>query len=371
MCLLVLFSCDHDHGLDSDDSNFPSNQSNLVRTCGMHNHMEKLLTNPDYAKMHQNKLAKIESMASTRSLCSNPVVLPVAVHFQGVNGDPACLVSLAENQIQILNDDFNGTNSDISNWTNGSSSSFPGVNFAEACLSFQLADTNHPSGFGLVDGQPAVTINQTTGDFNASFSGYLNIFVQFGTGVLGYSPLGGSGNGDGVVVEASAFGSGSGCGNVVPNAPYNLGRTTTHEVGHYLLLDHIWGGGCGQDDGVSDTPSSADSYYDCPSVGVSSCGSVDMHMNYMDYTNDACMYMFTEGQATRSENYVSSSLNILTSNASNVISGSGSGGGSGGGNNDPCGMVTDLTGSVQDASSIEISFTGGCTPLQSEIQTCG
>jgi len=174
----------------------------------------------------------------------------------------------------------------------------------------------------LTNGQPAVTINQTTGDQNSAWAGYLNIYVQFGTGVLGYAPLGGSGNGDGVVIEGTAFGAGSQCGNIGAQAPYNLGRTTTHEVGHYLLLDHIWGNGCGQDDLVADTPNSQSEYYDCPNVGASSCGSTDMHMNYMDYTNDACMYMFSAGQITRSENYVTSNLGNLTSNASNVIGGS-------------------------------------------------
>jgi len=260
--------------------------------------------------------------ALSRATCSNPPVIPVAVHYQGASGaDAACLIDLAKNQIAILNDDFGGTNSDIDKWTNDAASSFPGVSNGEACLKFCLADLDHPSGYGLQEGEPAVTINQTTGDSNNDFTGYLNIFVQFGTGVLGYAPLGGSGNGDGVVIEGTAFGSGSGCGNIVPGAPYDLGRTTTHEVGHYLLLDHIWGGGCSQDDDVADTPDSNDSYYDCPSIGESSCGSTDMHMNYMDYTNDACMYMFSAGQMDRSENYVATSLVILTQNASTKCSG--------------------------------------------------
>ena len=94
-------------------------------------------------------------------------------------------------------------------------------------------------------------------------------------------------------------------------------------MGHYLLLDHIWGenGGCNSDDEVSDTPNSSEPYYDCPSIGASTCSSTDMHMNYMDYTNDACMYMFSEGQAARMTNYVNSSLSILTNNASNVVDG--------------------------------------------------
>ncbi len=294
----------------------------LKRTCGHEIHMEKLLSDPAYKVAHEAKLQKaVEMKHSIRNRTA--VTIPVAVHYQGATGvNTQCLIDLAQEQIDVLNDDFKGTNGDITNWTAGSSSSFPGVSNGAGQITFTLADKNHPSGFNLTNGQKAVTINQTTGDQNNAWAGYLNIYVQFGTGVLGYAPLGGSGNGDGVVIEGTAFGSGSQCGNIGAQAPFNLGRTTTHEVGHYLLLDHIWGGGCGQDDLVADTPNSDSEYYDCPNVGVSSCGSTDMHMNYMDYTNDACMYMFSAGQVARSENYVASNLTNLTSNASNVIGGS-------------------------------------------------
>ena len=83
-------------------------------------------------------------------------------------------------------------------------------------------------------------------------------------------------------------------------APYNGGRTLTHEVGHYLNLRHIWGDGrCNRDDFVSDTPTSSAANYGCPDYPDVSCRSNDMTMNYMDYTDDACMNMFTEGQNDR------------------------------------------------------------------------
>lgn len=294
----------------------------LRRSCGTDAHMDRLLLDADYRKKHEDKFLRLTKMADERSAqCNTPTVLPVAIHFQGVtNPDPVCLRALAQTQVDIINNDFGGTNADITNWTQSASSSFPGIDFGEACLKFCLASKNHPNGFNLNNGDPAVTINQTTGDFSSAWSGYLNIFVQFGTGVLGYSPLGGNGNGDGVVIEATAFSTGNGCGNIAPSAPYDLGRTLTHELGHYLLLDHIWGGngGCNDDDGVSDTPVSTEPYYGCPNVGASSCSSTDLHMDYMDYTNDACMYIFTDGQAVRMENYVASSLQNLVNNAANV-----------------------------------------------------
>ena len=135
---------------------------------------------------------------------------------------------------------------------------------------------------------------------------------------LGFSPLGGNGNGDGVTVDNNAFASVGGCTGNNPNSPFDLGRTLTHEFGHYFSLPHIWGGGCGSDDGVADTPNQSGSRFGCPNLGVSSCGSNDMHMNYMDYTEDACMYMFSAGQMDRMENYISSFLGNVINNGVNI-----------------------------------------------------
>lgn len=296
-----------------------------ARACGMEQHMEQLMLDPDYALAHQRKFERVAIPVERGrdGHCANVIVVPVAVHYQRLRGsvDVQCLRDLAQNQIDILNADYGGYNDDITEWTNNAASFFTASN-GEACIEFKLANINHPSGYGLVDGDPAVTINETRGDSDRNWSGYLNIFVR-NIQYLGYSPLGGDGDGDGVVIDDDAFGSGSGCGDVSPAYPYNLGRTLTHELGHYLLLDHIWGGGCGSDDGIGDTPDSSGPYYgsngNCPALGASSCGSTDMHMNYMDYVYDHCMYMFSAGQVTVMEGYVSNSLAILTNNAANVI----------------------------------------------------
>ncbi len=282
--------------------------------CGTDAHMQELLANPLYAKNYekqQKKFKKYSEDNPIRALCANPVLLPMAVHYQGIsNPDEACLIELALNQIQLLNDDYHGVNADITNWTNGAASTFPGVDYGETCIEFCLASTNHPSGFGLNNGDYAVTFNAFNGDYNDSWSGYINIFVRDIT-PLGYSPLPGSGNGDGVAMDIIAFGSGAGCPGVTPTPPYHLGRTLTHELGHYLNLRHIWGDGngdCSIDDNVADTPDQADKNFGCPALGIASCNSPDMHMNYMDYSNDPCLYMFTAGQSTRMENYTNSNL---------------------------------------------------------------
>ena len=83
-------------------------------------------------------------------------------------------------------------------------------------------------------------------------------------------------------------------------APYHLGRTATHEIGHFFNLRHPWGD-CDEEDpdGVVDTPHQEDPYYGCPSYPQTSCGTSDMYMNFMNYTDDACMSMFTIGQKER------------------------------------------------------------------------
>lgn len=98
---------------------------------------------------------------------------------------------------------------------------------------------------------------------------------------------------DGIVIDYRSFGT---MGTVV--SPHNLGRTTVHEMGHYLGLLHIWGpkvGDCGSDL-VDDTPPQSGPYYHCPVYPSSSCDHHNMTMNFMDYTDDRCMYMFTAGQ---------------------------------------------------------------------------
>ncbi len=90
--------------------------------------------------------------------------------------------------------------------------------------------------------------------------------------------------------------------NYATYAPYDKGRTTTHEVGHWLNLRHIWGDASCGNDLVSDTPTQQTSNYGCPSFPNVTCSSTangDQFMNYMDYTDDGCMNMFSLGQKSR------------------------------------------------------------------------
>lgn len=108
---------------------------------------------------------------------------------------------------------------------------------------------------------------------------------------------------DGIVIGSKYFGT----AQIFPDGDYadgrNLGRTLTHEVGHFLGLMNIWGDGdCTMDDFCEDTPEAADGNLGCPTEVIDSCPDnlgVDMYQNYMDLTNDACQNIFTQDQKTR------------------------------------------------------------------------
>ncbi len=213
-------------------------------------------------------------------------------------------------QIDVLNEDFARLNVD---WTS-LRADFTSL-AADTRIQFCLAEKN-PLGVpsnGIVrkeTGKNSFNDSDTMGwdgvkmaDYGGSDAwprnDYLNIWVcnlDPTSGVLGYAyPPGVASWQDGVVINFRFFGR---VGVLTP--PFNRGRTTTHEVGHWLGLRHIWGdGGCGIDDGIDDTPAAGGPNFGCPLATTASCGSLDLWENFMDYTDDRCMVMFTEGQGDR------------------------------------------------------------------------
>ncbi len=128
---------------------------------------------------------------------------------------------------------------------------------------------------------------------------YLNVYVNSASGYLGYTyfPQDMAGNTrDGVVLNYAACG-----GRGEGSAPYNQGRTLVHEIGHYLGLYHTFQDGCGNGycagDRIDDTNPESSAFYGCGSR--SSCGSADPTTNYMNYSDDLCMWQFTAEQANR------------------------------------------------------------------------
>ena len=270
------------------------------RNCGSMDVLEmQLQEDPKRAILLEQIENHIQAIdASGIRAVEGVVTIPVVVHVLYSNAAQNISDAQIMSQIDVLNEDFRRTNSDADNtWSQA----------ADTEIEFCLAGSDplgNPTD-GILRVPTSVTAFGTNDGMKSSASGgsdawpassYLNIWVcNIGGGILGYAQFpGGSPSTDGVVCGYQYFGT-----TGTATAPFNLGRTTTHEVGHWLNLRHIWGdGGCGADDFVSDTPKSGGANYGCQ-VGSSSCGSTDMVENYMDYSDDACMNLYTVGQKNR------------------------------------------------------------------------
>jgi hypothetical protein len=272
----------------------------------MDNHERLLQEDAHYFE----RLEKIEQFTnyaiSSGKVNQNKAVITIPVVVHVVYNTSAQNVSDAQiqSQLNVLNQDFRKLNSDV----NLVPSTFTSL-VADAEINFCLAnrDPNGNATTGIVRVQTSQTSFSTNDGVKYASSGgsnawpanqYLNLWVcNMSGGILGYAQFpGGAAATDGVVIGYTCFGT-----TGTAQAPFNKGRTATHEVGHWLNLRHIWGDATCGSDLVSDTPVHNTSNYGCPSHPRSnSCGtSAEMFMNYMDYVDDACMQMFSNGQKSR------------------------------------------------------------------------
>lgn len=247
---------------------------------------------------------------------SNTITIPVVVHVVHRATTDSLPMSRIMSNLNSLNADYNYENADTSLIPAyyRPLAGIVGIRFALATLDPQLQPTTGVT--YTKTGVTAFPIDNTIKDSAAGGhyiwdrNNYLNIWTgRLSGSILGYAQMpGGPAGSDGVVVDYRYFGT-VGTGS---QSPYNRGRTATHEVGHWLGLWHIWGdANCGNDY-VNDTPVSQEANYGCPAYPKITCnnGAVnntqggDMHMNFMDYTDDRCMYMFTSGQASRISNFL-------------------------------------------------------------------
>ncbi|MFI5133020.1 MAG: T9SS type A sorting domain-containing protein [Chitinophagales bacterium] len=289
---------------------FFATQLSAQRACSTFEYQQEQLQKDPSLK---DKMDAIE--AFTRQKIANPVntfsrldqhfviTIPVVVHI--LYHEPGEDISDAQimSQIAALNRDFRRMNADSVN-TPASFKPFA----ADCAIEFKLAtsDPKRRSTTGII--RKYTPINQWVNDDKMKFSSemgddgwdcksYLNIWVCNMRRVVGYSSvIGGPDNKDGVVIALGAFGE----MNVL--AGYDKGRTAVHEIGHWLNLKHLWGDADCGDDFVDDTPKQSTYTVGCPTAIRISCGNApngNMYMDYMDFTNDACMNMFTEGQKER------------------------------------------------------------------------
>jgi hypothetical protein len=237
--------------------------------------------------------------------------IPVVVHVVYKTAAQNITDEQIFSQIDVLNEDYRANNADVSGvpavWTD---------RVADCEIQFALAERT-PNGFetnGITRTETDVSSWNGSDDVKFTSLGghdawpaadYLNIWVcNIGSGLLGYTYQPGINPAlDGVVIGYRYFGRE---GNI--SSTYYLGRTATHEIGHYFNLNHLWGSGgdnssCTANDGVSDTPKQQGPNYGCNNTyPLESCGTgvnSDMFNNYMDYGNDECLFFFTNGQKSR------------------------------------------------------------------------
>ena len=273
-------------------------------------HRQLLSVDPDYRLARQEIEDQTDADQARGFAAAAPRTrtIPTVVHVVYRTERENISNAQIDSQIRILNEDYRKTNADRTK--------VPDVFkplHSDCRLQFRLADkdvfgnagsgitrtrTSLPS-FSFDDG---VKSSRTGGADPWPARRYLNIWVcNLGGGLLGYAQFpGGPWATDGVVILHTAFGD---TGTARP--PFNKGRTTTHEVGHWLNLFHIWGDdgtGCRGTDHVPDTPNQASENYGEPTFPHVSCNNGpdgDLFMDYMDYVDDRAMFMFTAGQATR------------------------------------------------------------------------
>ena len=271
------------------------------RNCGAMEHLEMEMQNdPKRAiKLQQIEQQTRNFIQNTDARAVNGVItIPVVVHVVYNTAAENISDAQVQSQIDVLNADFRRTNSDADGtWSQAADTEI------EFCLA--SVDPNGNPTNGITRTSTSVSAFSTNDNMKFNSSGgkdawpagdYLNMWsCDISGGILGYAQFpGGNPATDGVVMDYQYFGT---IGTAT--APFDLGRTATHEVGHWLNLRHIWGdGNCNVDDFVSDTPTSDAPNYGC-ATGHVSCSTVDMVQNYMDYSDDACMNLYTTGQKTR------------------------------------------------------------------------
>ncbi|MCC4771633.1 zinc metalloprotease [Methanosarcina sp. DH2] len=296
---------------ESKESGEASPEAPTKRKCGVMEVHRRLLTESASYVRERNQIENLALAYKTglRAVSRTEIVrIPVVVHVVWNKEEQDISDDQIQSQIDVLNEDFRKLNSDISQvpsvWSNLT---------ADLGIEFFLA-TKDPDGnptTGITRTQTSAVSFGTNDKVKSTSAGgkdawptdrYLNIWVcQLGGGLLGYAQFpGGPAETDGVVVTHTGFGT---TGTAKP--PFDKGRTATHEVGHWLDLFHIWGDdgtGCAGTDEVDDTPNQGGPNYGSPGFPRISCNNApdgDMFMNYMDYVDDKCMVMFTQGQATR------------------------------------------------------------------------
>jgi hypothetical protein len=280
-------------------------ESILQRSCAANDVFQQQLANDPSLRIRMDQIdnftKKFIANGGLSRLVDGVIEIPVVVNVLYRTTLENISDAQIQSQIDVLNEDFNNTNSEINTVPDLFTSSVGKVGVRFVLIATNRKATNKKS-WGTND---AMKKSKLGGIDPTDPVHNLNMWAcNLGQGLLGYAQFpGGDPATDGVVILYSAFGSKAKYSSGTYISKYDLGRTATHEVGHWINLRHIWGddgGGCSGTDQVADTPNQGGYNFGCPEFPHISCSNNgDMSMNYMDYTDDACMYMFSQGQVNR------------------------------------------------------------------------
>ncbi len=274
------------------------------RSCAANEVVQQQLMSDPNLRTRMNEIEtftrKVITSGENRRLVNGVIEIPVVVNLLYRTPEENISDAQIQSQIDVMNADFNAANKDVRKVPSLFTPSIGNTGLKFVLLSINRRATDVVS-WGTND---AMKFTHRGGIDATDPSHNLNMWVCNLGRYLGYSYYPGIRDAiDGVVILYSAFGSRAVYRNGTYLNKYDLGRTASHEVGHWMNLHHIWGddgGSCTGSDLVDDTPNQGAENYGCPDFPHISCSnSGDMSMNYMDYTDDACMYMFSKGQAQR------------------------------------------------------------------------
>ncbi|MEP6615879.1 MAG: M43 family zinc metalloprotease [Ginsengibacter sp.] len=271
------------------------------RICGTYDYAQK-----SPSVISDGRQAARNAAAGRDTVLGEQINIPVVIHVLYNTASQNISDAQVLSQLNTLNNDYNKLNADIVSIPSAFSSLA-----ADVKIKFCLAriDLNGRGTSGIIRkytkeaawmADDAMKFSRSGGDDAWDATKYLNIWVcnLFGRN-LGYSSLPGSAaDKDGLVIQYDVFGT-----TGIVRYPFNKGRTATHEIGHWLGLQHLWGDAVCGDDHIGDTPPQQSYNNGCPSFPhISNCSinsNGDMFMNFMDFTDDACMHMFTLQQKNK------------------------------------------------------------------------
>ena len=305
--VLLILSCQKSGKVETDLTAEDEVTAEPARKCASHEVLEEQLkADPQRAKNLdelERKTAEFKGREQSQFRTAGTLYIPVVVNVV-LSGSARVTDAQIQTQLDVLTKDFSKANAELAN-TGVYLAGFPFDSVANCKLEFYIQDwtndVNRKDVTGTFGSNDAVKKTASGGLNPESETTKLNIWVcDLSSGLLGYAQFpSGSSATDGVVIDYQAFGTSA---SYPMYAQFDMGRTATHEVGHWLNLRHIWGDTRCGNDFVGDTPLHDASNGGCPSTSHKSrCSGkpLEQWMNYMDYTDDACMYMFSNGQKRR------------------------------------------------------------------------